>query len=176
VNRRLASSSSSLNGTESDTFSSFQVFRAALATTMMLRFVQTVAFLWSWSTASSFGVAPGKAFVRGGQQRPLSAAVISDLVTEENLQVLSERGRRSLLNLVENDTDGSQSHVYGSWPAAGVDDEGKKRLAEQVGTCSYCSCCVILHESHQPNQPNNFCLSQSSFISWLTWTNPIQEA
>jgi hypothetical protein len=110
----------------------------------MLRFVQAVAFLWSWSTASSFGVARPKAFVRGGQQHPLSAAVISDVVTEENLQVLSERGRRSLLNLVEHDTDGAQAHVYGSWPAAGVDDEGKKRLAEQVGTCSLL---LLMHNS-----------------------------
>ena len=104
----------------------------------MLRLIQAITILWSWSTASSFGVVPLRAFVaRGGQQQhqhqqSLSAAVTSDLVTEENLQVLSERGRTSLLNLIEHDTDGAQTHVYGNWPAAGVDDEGKKRLAEQV--------------------------------------------
>jgi hypothetical protein len=123
----------------------------------MLRFFQAVAFLWSWSTASSFGVAPPKAFViRGGQQHPLSAAVISDQVTEGNLQMLSERGRRSLLNLVEYDTDGAQTHVYGSWPAAGVDDEGKKRLAEQVGTV-YVVLLLLWHiHPTQPDQTNNF--------------------
>ena len=113
----------------------------------MLRLVHAVAFLWSVSTASSFGVIPSNkqssnplAFVRrGGQQNPtssspLSAAVTSDLVTQENLQVLSVRGRQSIQSLLEHDTDGAQAHVYGSWPAPGTDDEGKQKLAEQVGT------------------------------------------
>lgn len=34
--------------------------------------------------------------------------------------------------LMESDPDGFQRHVYGDWPEAGVDDEGKKRLTEQV--------------------------------------------
>jgi hypothetical protein len=33
---------------------------------------------------------------------------------------------------VQNDPDGFQAHVYGDWPEAGVEDEGKKQLAEQV--------------------------------------------
>lgn len=35
-------------------------------------------------------------------------------------------------NLVDSDEEGSQAHVYGGWPEAGVEDEGKKKLADQV--------------------------------------------
>jgi hypothetical protein len=28
--------------------------------------------------------------------------------------------------------DGAQRHVYADWPEVGTDDEGKKKLAEQV--------------------------------------------
>ena len=64
-----------------------------------------------------------------------TAAVGSDVVSEENLALLSERGRAAVERLVEHDasTDSSaQSHVYGDWPPPGTDDDGKKRLAEQV--------------------------------------------
>lgn len=120
-----------------------------------MRFSAAVGLLLSLSTAASFGVhrqpavtrhnnnlafsrLPNAALVmnRGGQQQPssssLSAAVSSDVVAPENLQVLSERGRKAVLNLLEHDVEGSQSHVYGGWPEAGVEDEGKKRLAEQL--------------------------------------------
>jgi hypothetical protein len=102
-----------------------------------MRFVAAVGVLLSLSTAASFGVQrqPGvtrrnnnlafsrlpNALVigRGGQQPPssLSATVSSGAITEENLKVLSARGRKA---------------VYGGWPDAGVDDEGKQKLAEQV--------------------------------------------
>ena len=42
--------------------------------------------------------------------------------------------------------DGSQSHVYGEWPEPGTDDDGKIKLAEQVGihesdgTAGFCAC------------------------------------
>ena len=117
-----------------------------------MRFGAAVGFLWSLSTASSFGVhrQPGvtrynnnpafsrvpSALVvgRGGRQQPssLSATVSSGLVTDENLKVLSERGRKALENLLAHDADGSQAHVYGGWPDAGLEDEGKQKLAEQV--------------------------------------------
>lgn len=117
-----------------------------------MRFAAAVGFLWSLSTASSFGVhrqprvarhhnnlafsrVPNALVVgRGGQQQPssLSATVSSGMVTDENLQVLSERGRKALENLLAHDTDGSQAHVYGGWPDAGVEDDGKQKLAEQV--------------------------------------------
>lgn len=54
------------------------------------------------------------------------------VVSAENLNILSEQGREAVLRLVQNDPDGHQKHVYGDWPEAGVEDEGKKRLADQV--------------------------------------------
>jgi hypothetical protein len=75
---------------------------------------------------------------RGGASSAskLSASVESALkatvVSPENLDLLSERGRKTILSLVENDVNGSQSHVYGDWPEAGTQDQDKKRLAEQV--------------------------------------------
>mmetsp|Transcript_5575 Transcript_5575/g.16044 ORF Transcript_5575/g.16044 Transcript_5575/m.16044 type:complete len:706 (-) Transcript_5575:441-2558(-) len=61
-----------------------------------------------------------------------TAASVSGVVTEENLELLSDRGRRAILTLVEHDADGFQKHVYADWPEAGTDDDGKKRLAEQL--------------------------------------------
>ncbi|KAL3907296.1 MAG: hypothetical protein SGARI_003602, partial [Bacillariaceae sp.] len=72
-----------------------------------------------------------------------TAAVVSDA----NLQVLSERGRSAVQKLVESDPDGYQAHVYGDWPEAGTDDEGKKRLAEQVGV-ELCFCLADLDSSY----------------------------
>ena len=130
-----------------------------------MRFIEAAAFLWSLSTAASFGIqrqpgasrhhqsnsqlaftpghtSNGLPFVihRGGQSSSkskdsssaLAASVVSDTVTEENLAVLSERGRQAVQNLVDYDKEGSQAHVYGGWPEAGVEDEGKKKLADQV--------------------------------------------
>lgn len=55
------------------------------------------------------------------------------VVSVENLALLSDRGRQAVENLVQHDAaDGAQQHVYGNWPPPGTDDEGKKRLAEQV--------------------------------------------
>ena len=65
----------------------------------------------------------------------LSASVDSSTstsVSAANLALLSERGKKAVLNLIEHDTDGAQTHVYGNWPEAGIQDEGKKKLAEQV--------------------------------------------
>lgn len=69
-----------------------------------------------------------------GQDSPsaLSASVASNTVTDANLAVLSNRGRQAVQNLVDCDEEGSQAHVYGGWPEAGVEDEGKKKLADQV--------------------------------------------
>ena len=71
---------------------------------------------------------------RGGttSSTSLHATTAPTAVSEANLQVLSERGRTALQKLVDSDPDGYQAHVYGDWPEAGTDDEGKKRLAEQV--------------------------------------------
>lgn len=53
-------------------------------------------------------------------------------VSTDNLQLLSERGRKAVERLVSNDVDGSQSHVYSDWPEPGTQDDDKRRLAEQV--------------------------------------------
>jgi len=73
------------------------------------------------------------AFLPRGGTSSLHASVASETaVTAENLALLSERGRATIQRLVENDQHGSQKHVYGGWPEAGVEDGGKQRLAEQV--------------------------------------------
>ena len=74
---------------------------------------------------------------RGGSssESKLSASVESPSKVElspANLDILSERGRKAVQSLIDNDVDGSQSHVYGEWPEAGTQDEDKQRLAEQV--------------------------------------------
>ena len=62
-----------------------------------------------------------------------SSTSSSNPVDEDNLALLSERGRDALLRLIEFDADlGAQRHVYADWPECGTDDEGKKRLADQV--------------------------------------------
>jgi len=57
-------------------------------------------------------------------------------VSEENLKLLSERGRKAVENLMKFDSShgSAQTHVYGDWPAAGTDDAHKQRLAEQVSS------------------------------------------
>jgi hypothetical protein len=61
-----------------------------------------------------------------------NVADTADAVSPENLQVLSERGRTSIENLMAHDVDGAQRHVYADWPAAGTDDDSKRSLADQV--------------------------------------------
>jgi hypothetical protein len=51
------------------------------------------------------------------------------IVSADNLNLLSERGRNVIEKLKE---DASQSHVLADWPPPGTDDDGKIRLAEQV--------------------------------------------
>ncbi|KAL3943863.1 MAG: hypothetical protein SGBAC_002065 [Bacillariaceae sp.] len=54
------------------------------------------------------------------------------MVSTENLEVLSERGRAAVQSLIDDDVNSSQSHVYGDWPEPGTQDEDKKRLSEQL--------------------------------------------
>jgi UTP--glucose-1-phosphate uridylyltransferase len=51
------------------------------------------------------------------------------LISDSNLNLLSERGRMVVLMLA---ADEHQAHVVGNWPAAGTEDEPKRQLAEQV--------------------------------------------
>jgi len=73
---------------------------------------------------------------RGGEgSRSRLSAVESpsqSMISTENLDLLSKRGREAVLSLIENDSDASQKHVYGDWPEAGTQDEDKKRLSEQL--------------------------------------------
>jgi hypothetical protein len=68
----------------------------------------------------------------------LSASVESQIfVTSENLAILSDRGRQAVLNLIENDTNEYQKHVYSNWPPVGTQDDDKRRLAEQVSSITF---------------------------------------
>ncbi len=62
-----------------------------------------------------------------------SASASAIDVSSSNLALLSDRGRKAILSLIESDVNGAQRHVYADWPEAGVDDGGKIRLTEQVG-------------------------------------------
>mmetsp|Transcript_36124 Transcript_36124/g.84408 ORF Transcript_36124/g.84408 Transcript_36124/m.84408 type:complete len:415 (-) Transcript_36124:1534-2778(-) len=68
----------------------------------------------------------------GSSLKASNSVVILESVSRENLSLLSERGRVALENLVDFDVDGHQSHVYGDWPDAGTEDNGKCALAEQL--------------------------------------------
>lgn len=80
-------------------------------------------------------------------------------VSASNLELLSERGRKAVVGLIESDVNGAQRHVYADWPEAGVDDEGKIRLAEQVGSLHIASSSGTLYYTGVP------LLSLSRFMS-----------
>lgn len=86
------------------------------------------------STSSCRGVLPS--FVARGGGRPTThlaaSTAAAPAVSSENLALLSERGRQTLESLMQADPEGHQAHVYSDWPAPGVDDENKKRLADQL--------------------------------------------
>mmetsp|Transcript_38416 Transcript_38416/g.43856 ORF Transcript_38416/g.43856 Transcript_38416/m.43856 type:complete len:680 (-) Transcript_38416:69-2108(-) len=67
-------------------------------------------------------------FARGGALR---ASVVEGTISASNLELISERGRVALKKMIERD-DGSQRHIYSNWPEPGIDDEGKRKLADQI--------------------------------------------
>jgi hypothetical protein len=72
----------------------------------------------------------------------------SEMVSVENLSLLSDRGRGAVQRLVEYDADRSdQAHVYGNWPPPGIDDNNKRRLAEQVRSCDLIFRSIFSEES-----------------------------
>jgi len=93
----------------------------------------------------------------------ITSTSMAAAITSENLELLSERGRNVILSLIEHDVDGAQEHVYGDWPEAGVEDEGKKLLVEQLtdldssypgGLAAYTSKArVLLKESADGTNP-----------------------
>lgn len=58
---------------------------------------------------------------------------VAKYVTQENWDLLSERGQVALSNLILGDADVlAQTHVYSNWPERGIEDEGKRKLTEQL--------------------------------------------
>ncbi len=86
-----------------------------------------------------------------------SAAVEADVgpalevISQDNWDLLSSRGKAALSRLILYDmssgNDG-QKHVYGDWPEAGVEDEEKRMLAEQVRRC--CIDKPVFHPAQLP--------------------------
>lgn len=64
----------------------------------------------------------------------ITTPVVSDFITEENFSLLSERGKQAIINLIQHDNQyqNVQKHIYANWPEPGVDDDGKRKLAEQI--------------------------------------------
>lgn len=84
-------------------------------------------------------------------------------VSDDNLALLSARGKSALLSLIEGDKDRTQTHVYAEWPPAGEEDEKKKQLCDQIadldssypgGLTSYLSKAkILLKESAEGTNP-----------------------
>jgi len=86
-----------------------------------------IPFISGGSSSSTLGTELHSSVESGDPTTCLEATVTAD-----NLDLLSERGRNAILGLIKHDIDGAQAHVYANWPEAGVEDEGKKLLAEQL--------------------------------------------
>lgn len=92
------------------------------------------------TTAAAAAFCRGSITRGGGSRSALQASPLlsEEVVLSANLDLLSERGRAALTTLIEND-DGAQKHVYSGWPEPGTDDDGKRRLADQV-RITFCKC------------------------------------
>ena len=108
-------------------------------------------------TSSSFQKQQNAFFLRCGGMSQFSSSSLTatstsveadvgpalEVISQSNWDLLSDRGKAALSRLILYDlTSGhhGQKHVYGDWPEAGVEDEGKKMLAEQVRWCVVLSC------------------------------------
>lgn len=91
--------------------------------------------------ASAFS--PSKTSARGisrGGSQLSSTAIEPDIgpslgvITAENWELLSERGKAALSRLILYDVSNghAQKHVYADWPEKGTDDDEKRGIAEQV--------------------------------------------
>ena len=129
------------------------------STALILLLLNASASSFATSSFESKSMKPSSSSVRlpflhrGGvsSASKLSASVETSAeaaVSDANLDLLSERGRKAVLSLVENDVNGSQSHVYGDWPEVGTQDEDKIRLSEQVSRdwfyASHCGSLVLV--------------------------------
>ena len=81
---------------------------------------------------NSFASTNTKLKSSGSSSSSDAATCINAAISSENLELLSDRGKNAILSLIEHDVDGAQAHVYGDWPDAGAEDDGKKALADQV--------------------------------------------
>jgi len=134
--------------------------------------------LLALNAVSSFGsnypekVHPKVSFVAGRANNVFGSAkwmstsaadATEEKITAENLNLLSERGRKVVEKMIESDEEGYQKHIYENWPAPGIEDEGKKDLAEQLadldssypgGIAAYTSKArILLRESAEGTNP-----------------------
>jgi hypothetical protein len=108
---------------------------------------ETIGRRADWSLPLLFGRGGGGGSGRFGGHTSLSqttsdtsTTTISDGVSVENFALLSSRGRAAIQRMIQYDQNNNggesspaaQTHVYGDWPPPGIDDDGKRRLAEQV--------------------------------------------
>jgi len=61
---------------------------------------------------------------------------LDNYITDENWSLLSVKGQSALKELISNDSEGAQKHIYADWPPKGVDDEGKIKLSDQLADLS----------------------------------------
>jgi len=91
-------------------------------------------------------------------------SLVAEYITQDNWDLLSERGQKALSNLIHgDDVIQAQKHVYANWPERGTDDEGKRKLTEQLadldasypgGLTAYLSKArVLLRESADGTNP-----------------------
>ena len=111
--------------------------------------VSRIPFISGGATTSTFGTRLKSSV----DSTATTSSAVPAAVTSENLELLSERGRKVILSLIEHDVDGFQKHVYGDWPESGIEDEGKKLLAEQVSLVWLF--CVNDDASHHLGRKNN---------------------
>ena len=102
---------------------------------MRMSLLHSLLLLTIWLPHSSTAFANNKPWgVLGRSSTARSASTstttsVVSAVSDENLALLSARGRKVIQAL--QDFPG-QAHVLADWPAPGTEDEGKRRLAEQV--------------------------------------------
>jgi len=98
-----------------------------------------------------------------------STAVETDVISETNWGILSERGSAALKRLISFDVSSggnSQQHVYADWPESGVDDEDKIQLAEQIAD---------LDESYPGGLPAYLSKARALLKESADGSNPFEE-
>lgn len=133
----------------------------------------------SSSSSLSFHAQQRHAFLpRGGSQDSSLAASTSvesdidpslEVIAQDNWDLLSDRGKAALSRLILYDLSSGhhgQKHIYGDWPEAGVEDEEKKVLAEQIAD---------LDESYPGGLPAYLSKAKTLLQESADGTNPFAE-